>query len=178
MPCFGRAPAPTIPPRLLDHDRCVHLPGGDRVGNTDPCPDKSGNGAAEVNAEVEGGSFGTFNQDAGVSGSTGSFHYAANIEHLQSAETPVTPLNLLTPNERRNDDAYDNVTASTKLGYDLTRCFDLGLVARYSNTKLRFTGDGDVYEGYPNPIQSRSATLQYYTRGLAHLSLPGPVRAN
>ena len=45
-----------------------------------------------------------------------------------SGATPVTPLDLLPPGETRNDDFYDNVTASTKLGYDVTDNFDLGFV--------------------------------------------------
>ncbi len=38
---------------------------------------KSGEGSGGIHAGVEGGSFGTFNQTGGLSGSTGGFHYAA-----------------------------------------------------------------------------------------------------
>ncbi len=56
-------------------------------------------------------------------------HYAANVEHLHTGSTPVTPLDLLLPGEPRNNDYYDNLTESTKLGFDVTDHFDLGLVA-------------------------------------------------
>ncbi len=79
---------------------------------------------------------------------------------------PVTPLDVLAPGERRIDDYYDNLTASTKLGFDLTDVLDLGLVARYSDTHLRTTGDN--FEDFPDSTQSSSDTTQYYTRLTAH----------
>jgi len=147
------------------------LYGSDAIGGVINVVTKAGEGPLEVTAGLEGGSFGAFNQNAGVSGSTGPFHYAANIEHFQSTATPVTPLDLLAPGERANDDYYDNITASTKLGYDIASNFDLGLIARYTNTHLRFTGDDDVFFGFPDPVQSATTTLQYYVRGSGHLSL-------
>ncbi len=108
------------------------LYGSDAIGGVINVITRSGSGPAQFTAALEGGSFDTFNQTGGVSGSTGPFHYAANIEHFDSGATPVTPLDLLAPGEKRNDDSYDNVTGSTKLGYDVTDNFDLGLVARYT----------------------------------------------
>jgi vitamin B12 transporter len=148
------------------------LYGSDAIGGVINIITKSGEGPTHFNAGIEGGSFGTFNQSAGVAGSTGPFHYSTNIEHFRSDDTPVTPLNLLAPGEKRIDDNYDNVTASTKLGLDVTDNFDLGLVGRYSNTHLGTTGDNfATFPAFPDSAQSQSATLQYYTRGTGHLSL-------
>jgi vitamin B12 transporter len=146
------------------------LYGSDAIGGVINVTTKSGSGPAQFTARVEGGSFDTFNQSAGVSGSADQFHYAANIQHLHSGETPVTPLDLLLPNEKRIDDYYDNLTASTKLGYDLTETLDLGLVARYTNTHLRSTGDNefDFPDTFPDSQQSTSTTTQYYTRFTVH----------
>jgi vitamin B12 transporter len=151
------------------------LYGSDAIGGVINVITRSGEGPTQVTAGLEGGSFATFNQNAGVSGSTGPFHYAASIEHLHSGATPVTPLDLLPPGEKRNDDSYDNVTASTKLGYDVTSNFDLGLVARYTDTHLRFTGENedDFPDDFPDATQSRTDTTQYYLRGTGHLSLLG-----
>jgi vitamin B12 transporter len=146
------------------------LYGSDAIGGVINVITKQGQGAPQFTAGLEGGSFQTFNQNAGVSGSTGAFHYAADIAHFDAGATPVTPLDILAPGEKRIDDAYDNVTASTRLGYDLTSNFDLGLVARYANTQLKFTGD-DFDTGFPDAAQSQSATRQYSTRGTAHLAL-------
>lgn len=146
------------------------LYGSDAIGGVIDIITKSGEGPAQFTAGVEGGSFDTFNQMGGVSGSEGGFHYRANIEHFYAGATPVTPLELLAPGEARNDDRYDNVTASTKLGYDATDNFDLGFVGRYTNAQLHFTGD-DFTTGYPDATRSESGVLEYFTRTTAHLVL-------
>jgi vitamin B12 transporter len=148
------------------------LYGSDAIGGVINIITKSGSGPAQFTADADAGSFDTFNQSGGVSGSTGPFHYTANIEHFYSGATPVTPLNLLTPGETRIDDSYDNITASTKLGYDIAANFDLGLVARYTNTQLLFTGDNfNNFPATPDTSHSQTDTLQYYTRGTARLEL-------
>jgi vitamin B12 transporter len=147
------------------------LYGSDAIGGVINVITKSGLGPAQVNASTEAGSFDTFNQAIGVSGSLQQFHYAANVDHFHSGETPVTPSYVLAPGERRIDDYDDDVTASTKLGYDITDDLDLGLVARYTRTHLRFTGDDfvDFYPLiFPDSSQSENDARQIYTRASAH----------
>ncbi|HEY8255066.1 MAG TPA: TonB-dependent receptor, partial [Rhizomicrobium sp.] len=125
-------------------------------------------------ADAEGGSFDTFNQWGSASGSEGAFRYAATLQHFHAGETPVTPLNLLQPGEKRNDDFYDNVTATTKLGYDVAPNLDLGLVGRYTNSLGKITGDAfdfSTFTSFPSPTQTRIETLQYQSRATAHLVL-------
>jgi vitamin B12 transporter len=143
------------------------LYGSDAIGGVINIITKSGNGPPQLTASVEGGSFDTFNQAVGVSGSADRFHYSANLEHFHSGETPVTPLEVLAPGEQRIDDYYDNLTASTKLGFDVTDVFDIGLVARYTDAHLRTTGDNFLTD-FPDPTQSTAETTQYYTRLFAH----------
>jgi vitamin B12 transporter len=146
------------------------LYGSDAVGGVINVITKSGNGPAQFNAGVEAGSFNTFNQTAGVSGSADQFHYAANFQHLHTGSTPVTPSDYLQPGQARINDYYDNLTGSMKLGFDVTDTFDLGLVARYTDSHLRFTGDNfDFSPTIPDTAQSDSNTKQYYTRATAHL---------
>jgi vitamin B12 transporter len=145
------------------------LYGSDAVGGVINVITKSGSGPAQFSAGAEAGSFDTFNQAGGVSGSIDGFHYAVNAAHLHSGATPVTPLNLLAPGERRIDDYDDNLTGSTKLGFDVTERFDLGLVARYTETHLRLTGDNfATFPATPDASQSANNTRQYYTRGTTH----------
>ena len=147
------------------------LYGSDAIGGVINVITKSGSGPAQFNAGAEAGSFDTFNQYATLSGSLERFHYAANVEHLHSGETPVTPLDLLAPGERRIDDYYDNITGSTKLGFDVTDDFDIGLVARYTDSHLRLTGENEdnFPADFPDSAQSANDTRQYYARATAHL---------
>jgi len=146
------------------------LYGSDAIGGVINIITKVGSGPTQFNGEAQGGSFDTFNQGASIRGSSDGFHYSANIEHLHAGATPVTPLDLLLPGEKRNDDYYDNLTTSTRLGYDVTSGFDLGLVARYTGTRLRFTEDDfSTFPAFPAAQQSQSATTEYYARATAHL---------
>jgi vitamin B12 transporter len=148
------------------------LYGSDAIGGVINIITKSGQGPVQIAASAEGGSFETLNQSAGARGSLDQFHYSANIDHEHSGATPVTPLDLLVPGERRNDDYYDNRTASTKLGYDVVRNFDLGLVARYTESHLRSTSDDFTsFPSFPAAVQSRFMTTEYYARATAHLVL-------
>jgi len=146
------------------------LYGSDAIGGVINIITKSGEGPAQFNASAQGGSFDTFNQTIGVSGSLEQFHYAANLDHFHSGETPVTPSYVLAPGERRIDDYDDDVTASTKLGYDITDDLDVGLVARYTSTHLRITGDNyDLYPlVFPDTSQSENDARQIYTRASGH----------
>jgi vitamin B12 transporter len=151
------------------------LYGSDAIGGVINVITKAGSGPMQLSASVEGGTFSSFNQAAAASGSQGAFHYSANVAHLHAGATPVTPLDLLAPGEPRNDDYYDNFTVASKLGFDLTPDLDLGLVARYTNTHLRYTGeDFSTFPALPAAQQSASNTDQYYGRASAHLvSLDG-----
>jgi vitamin B12 transporter len=148
------------------------LYGSDAIGGVISIITQSGEGPAHVDATVEGGSFDTFNQAVTLLGSDGGFHYAATVEHLHAGATPVTPLNLLNPGEKRNDDYDDNVGASTKLGLDLTDTLDVGLVARETSTHLRFTGDSFdpvtfAYLG-PDATQSETDVMETDSRVFVH----------
>ena len=153
------------------------LYGSDAIGGVINVITRSGSGPLKAAASVEGGSFNSFNQTAGLSGSQDALHYAANVAHLHSGAVPVTPLDLLGLGERRIDDSYDNLTVSTKLGLDVTQSFDLGLVARYTSTHLHYTGeDYSTFPALPAAQQSESNTDQYYGRATAHLaSLQGAL---
>jgi vitamin B12 transporter len=150
------------------------LYGSDAIGGVINIITKVGEGPLAINASAEGGSFDTFNQSASLSGSDNGIHYSATVQHVLSGSTPVTPLNLLPPGQRRNNDFYDNVTATAKLGLDVTDNFDLGLVSRYYNSLGKFTGDAFnfvTFASFPSPTRTRVHVIDYQTRGTAHLAL-------
>lgn len=144
------------------------LYGSDAIGGVIDIITKKGDGPAQFQGSIEGGSYGTFNQTAGVSGSVSRFSYAFDFSHFRSADTPVTPADLVPPGRPLNADSYDNMTYSTKLGAGLTDNFDVGLVIRYVETQLQSTSDD--YLG-PETIPTDSDNRELFTRATAHLVL-------
>jgi vitamin B12 transporter len=148
------------------------LYGSDAIGGVINIITRTGSGPAQFTGALEGGSFDTFNQAATVSGSQDAFHYSATASHVHVGSTPVTPLDLLQPGETRNNDYDDNLTVSTKLGYDITPTFDVGLVARYTDIHLHTTGEDfsflPPFAGFPAPAQTTAASDEYATRLFAH----------
>ena len=149
------------------------LYGSDAIGGVINIITRSGSGPTHFAGFLEGGSFATFNQAASLSGSADALHFAASVSHDRSGATPVTPRDLLQPGEPRNDDYNDNFTASTKLNYDLSQHFDIGLVARYAHIDLRTTSDSfdpATSLSFPATTQTEARTNEFYSRLSAHLN--------
>jgi vitamin B12 transporter len=144
------------------------LYGPDAIGGVISITTKSGSGPPKLTLSTEGGSFGTTNERASLSGSQANFNYVFNIQYFQSASTPVTPSYDLAPGEKANPNFYNNWTYSTKLGYNLSDNLAVNVVGRYTDSKLRFTND-DFVDFFPTsfaePIQSTQLDHQFYGRG-------------
>jgi len=144
------------------------LYGSDAIGGVISITTKSGSGPPKLTLSTEGGSFGTTNERASLSGSQSNFNYVFNIQHFQSIATPVTPSYDLAPGETANPNFYNNWTYSTKLGYNVTDNLAVNLVGRYTDSNLRFTND-DFVDFFPTsfaePIQSTQLDHQFYGRG-------------
>jgi vitamin B12 transporter len=146
------------------------LYGSDAIGGVISIITKRGKGPPKITGLVEGGTFETFNQTASLSGSKDNFDYAFNVAHFRAADTPVTPPNLLPPGRAAIGNFYDNATASTKLGLDVSENFRLNYVGRYTEGELRFTGDEflpPTFAGVPRAVQSTQNVKQFYTRAEA-----------
>jgi vitamin B12 transporter len=146
------------------------LYGSDAIGGVISITTKKGEGPPKAYLSLEGGSFGTFNQSTGVSGSQDRFNYAFNVMHTHAASTPVTPFDILSPGQTRNNDYYDNKTLSTRLGYDFSDSFSVNLVSRYTASTHDFTGDFDDNLG-PDFAKSTQLDHQSYSRIEAAWSL-------
>jgi vitamin B12 transporter len=148
------------------------LYGSDAIGGAISITTKTGAGPPSASATLEGGSFGTFNQQGALSGSSGASSYVFNVDHFRSTDTPVTPLDLLPPGQQRNDDGYDNKSFSTKLATKLSDNLDVVVVAHYLDTTLAFTGDNfNGFSSVPDAARSEEDTQQLFTRASAHLAL-------
>ncbi|MEW6639122.1 MAG: TonB-dependent receptor [Pseudomonadota bacterium] len=146
------------------------LYGSDAIGGVISIITKKGEGPPRVTASLEAGSFGTFNQSAGVSGSQGNVNYAVNFGHMHVGDLPVTPSWLLPPGQKANGNNYDNMTYSTKLGADINELWSVNAVARYTEGTLHFTGDSG-FPSVPNAQLSTHAVRELATRGEAVLTL-------
>jgi vitamin B12 transporter len=149
------------------------LYGSDAIGGVISITTKQGEGPPKMTVTTDRGSFGTFNQRLGVSGSQSNFNYVFGIQHFSSTSTPVTPLNELAPGEQRINDTYNNWTYSTKLGANLTDNFAVNFVGRYTDSTLGYTGEDyvDFFPPAPEALQSTQVDHQFYGRGEAVWSL-------
>jgi vitamin B12 transporter len=145
------------------------LYGSDAIGGVINISTKTGSGPPHVYGSLEGGSFGTFNQNVGVSGSTSRISYAFTFAHFSSTDSPVTPTSVVAPGTPYNPDSYDNRSLSLKLGAQLADNLDIGAVAHFIETDLRNTADNfDVYPPAAEPVQADSQSQALFTRAFAH----------
>jgi vitamin B12 transporter len=148
------------------------LYGSDAIGGVISITTKKGEGPPKVKVSIEGGSFGTFNQNGSLSGSQGAFNYAFNVVHYRTTNTWVTPTNILGPGETRNPDSYDNRTYSTRLGVDLADNFALNFIGRYTDAQKLFTGDNFVaFPPIPEAMRDTQVNHNSFARGEAVWSL-------
>jgi vitamin B12 transporter len=147
------------------------LYGSDAIGGVVSIITKKGDGPARATASIESGSFGTFNQSAGLSGSQQNFNYAFSVAHLHASDVPVTPLQLLPPGQKAIGNNYDNMTYSTKLGAEINEFWSVNAVLRYTDATLLFTGDDNNFPSSPNAAQSTHAVRQLFSRDEAVWSL-------
>src|SRR3569833_552846 len=118
------------------------LYGSDAMGGVISMTTKTGKGAPQWSTLLEGGSFGTFNQAASVSGSTSDTRYAFTASPMRVDSTPVVPLSSLPPGQKRNNDFYDNLTFHGKVSHDFSEMFSVNAVARYTGARRRGAGGG------------------------------------
>jgi vitamin B12 transporter len=142
------------------------LYGSDAIGGVVDIITKTGSGPPHVYGTLEGGSFDTFNQTTGASGSVGGFSYNVDFAHYHSGDTDATPMGLVPPGRPVNPDYYDNKSFATKLGYQVTDNLDVGAVVRYVDTDLNSTSDDFLG---PEAAQSYSDNHELVSRAFAHL---------
>jgi vitamin B12 transporter len=148
------------------------LYGSDAIGGVISIITQKGDGPPRATGSIETGSFGTFNQNVGLSGSQDNFNYAFNVAHFRATDIPVTPLQLLPPGQQANGNYYDNMTYSTKFGVDVNESWSLNTVVRYTDATLLFTGDNfNNFPSTPDAAQSTHSVQELFAREEAVWSL-------
>lgn len=146
------------------------LYGASAIGGVISITTKKGAGPAKVSGFVEGGSYGTFNQAVGVSGSQDRFNYSFNVAHFRYENQPVTPAYMLPPGGQAKGNAYDNKTYSTRLGYDVSKDLSFNLYGHYTDAVLHYsddTTDPVTFLGETFPTQSVYKNYNFYGRAEA-----------
>jgi vitamin B12 transporter len=141
------------------------LYGADALGGVISITTKTGLGPPKWTATMETGSFGTLSEAVQVSGGTPNSHYAFTAAHSLIGSTPVTPLEILAPGERRNNDWYNNYTYSGKVGADLSDIFSVNFVGRYNDMTLRTTNDDFSAFPFVMPFADRSIYITHQFNG-------------
>lgn len=157
------------------------LYGADALGGVINIVTPDGEGRPTLTLSGEGGSFDTTDETAGLTGSSSGFHYALNLTHFRSGDTPVTPPGLLAPGEAAIGDRYDNLTGQAKFRYDFARDVRVGLVVRWVDTTYRSTGENfDLFPKPPVPDAAQTSQWEHqvFTRANADFPLFGGALQN
>ena len=110
--------------------------GADAVGGVINIVTKKGKGEPTHSIAFEGGSFGTFKETLTSSGARSKFDYS-----LSASRTNSDSFSAL--NEARGateSDRYDNVSLSTRLGYNFPGDGRIEVISRYGHSKNDFDG--------------------------------------
>ena len=140
------------------------LYGSDAIGGVINIITKRGKGPARFDATLEGGSQTTFNQAAGASGSIGRFDYRVSVEHFDTNGESITPKRNRPAGAANEDDGFESVKASTRMGVQLTEDARVDLVAHY----LFAQNDLDTSAEDPN---ARQNSRQFFGRASARVAL-------
>jgi vitamin B12 transporter len=141
------------------------LYGADAIGGVISLTTKKGSGPTKVTAMAEGGSFGTFNQAAGVGGSHGSVNYQFNVSHFRTTDTQVTPIYMVPPGIVPRGNYYDNVTMSTRFGGDVNPYLGFNFYGRATEAKNLFYDDNPfAFPGVILPDQTTYRNRSLYGR--------------
>jgi vitamin B12 transporter len=144
------------------------LYGSDAIGGVVNIITKAGSGAPTVTAMMEGGSFTTFNQAAGVSGGIGGLGYRFDVLHLRQEGLSMADSRQTPAGATDDDDIHDQYTLSSRL--DLRATENLGFTASMRHVEAR--NDLDVSQtAATSNNNSRERTEATFLRGEGRLAL-------
>lgn len=144
------------------------LYGANAIGGVISITTKRGKGPAKATATLEGGSMGTFNQSAAVSGAKDRIDYAFNVMHLRSTNINVTPSYVLPTGQAANPNSYDNMSYASRLGAQLNDDLRVNLTGRYVDAKLLYSNDDfSVFPSAPFAQRSDYRSKSFYGRAEA-----------
>lgn len=138
------------------------LYGSDAIGGVINVITRRGRDKFQSYGRIEGGSFRTLSEAAGLNGSEGRVRYALNLAHTESEGQDITPARLRAgaPAEK---DGFRNTTLSANLGFSPSSNTALNLVSRYTEARSQLdVGSG---EDADSESTARQSTVRAEARG-------------
>ncbi|WP_408871977.1 TonB-dependent receptor plug domain-containing protein [Gluconacetobacter tumulicola] len=153
------------------------LYGADAMAGVIDITTAQGQGRFTPFVRLEGGEYGTFNQVLGARGSKGRFHYNVALSHYRMDGFNNIPSYIeryygADRQQRNEGNRNDNRSANIRLGYDVTRTFDLGLTARliqsnYHSYSVYDLQSENLYGA--SGVREQNNKNEAIVRGTAHL---------
>ena len=140
------------------------LYGSSAIGGVINIITKKGTGKPKIFFAGEGGSYNSFRQSAGVSGSQGTLYYSLGFSHLSSQG--FSSANRKYGNIEK--DGYDNTSFSSRFGFAVGKYIDTDFVVRYIKAKTDIDNGGGP--GFDD-INNHGVSTQLLMKGKVNISL-------
>lgn len=111
------------------------LYGSDALGAVIHVITRQGEGPTHAWGMLEGGSFNTFTQAAGASGSGDALSWSASMQHTDTDGVSALGEAFRQSNGVLDDDRHENLSAGTRLVFDLSETASIDFSGRYSRTE-------------------------------------------
>ncbi|MFQ5642591.1 MAG: TonB-dependent receptor plug domain-containing protein [Thiogranum sp.] len=149
------------------------LYGSDAIGGVIQITTRRGAGKLHGAAQAEGGSDSTFNQQASAAGANNAVNYSFGVTHIDTDADSVTPSRLRN-GVSAEDDAYENWTASARLGMDLSDTLEVNFFGRYIDSETKLDPELESFGfGTTEDRDARLDQTEYLLRGEAKAQLLG-----
>jgi len=119
------------------------LYGSDAIGGVINIITKKGKGKPKWEALFEGGSDNTFKETLALSGSEDKLNFSFSLLRLDSDGVSQTA-------DTSEDDGYENITFSTRLGYEILEDANLDFALRFTDAEYDY--DNRAYQDDPNKV--------------------------
>jgi vitamin B12 transporter len=149
------------------------LYGSDAIGGVIHITTRRGEGDLHGAGKLEGGSDDTFNQQASVAGSTDRTNYSFSFTRIDTDADSVTPSRLRN-GASAEDDNYENLTTSARVGVELSNTLEFNFFGRYIDSETDLDPELESF-GF-GTTEDRDAELdqtEYLLRGEARAKLLG-----
>jgi vitamin B12 transporter len=147
------------------------LYGSDAIGGVINITTRRGEGPLQAQGRLEAGSDGRFDQQASLAGATANGDYSFAVMHVDTDGNSVTPARLRAgvPAE---DDGYQNLTASARLGAAFGEALEMSIFARYIDSRTDLDPELEMFgAGTTEDRDARLDQTEYLLRGEANALL-------